>query len=67
VSSKRGGQGQRIRVQTVKHVHGSYIIKQTWKLEELHRIEFYDDRNVRDWIQFDTDGYKGHWIYVIFR
>jgi hypothetical protein len=34
-----------VRIQVVKYTHGSYVIKQTWKLEELHRIEFYEEES----------------------
>ncbi len=37
--------GQKVRIQVVKYTHGSCVIKQTWKLEELHRIEFYEEES----------------------
>ena len=42
MNSKRG---QKVRIQLVKYMHGSYVIKQTWKLEEIHRIDYYEDGN----------------------
>ncbi|PRP86817.1 exocyst complex subunit 1 [Planoprotostelium fungivorum] len=32
-------QGQRVRIQRIKYAHDTYVIKQTWKLEDLARIE----------------------------